>query len=103
MTTHEVPSDSEWLCRLLCLLPSRKLQELLEAVVTVGVRLVVTKVVSDPLRYAHVRATNPRASNRSTPKITDHLARSMPTTAFTRIAPMAMGIMYFQPMFINWS
>jgi hypothetical protein len=28
---------------------------------------------------------------------------SMPTTALTRMAAMPRGIMYFQPMFINWS
>ena len=27
----------------------------------------------------------------------------IPTTAFTRIDTMPMGIMTFQPMFINWS
>jgi hypothetical protein len=36
------------------------------------------------------------------PKIADLRAYSIPTTALTRMAPMPMGIMYFQPMFINW-
>ena len=29
--------------------------------------------------------------------------RAIPMTAFTRIAPIPMGIMYFQPMFMSWS
>ncbi len=38
----------------------------------------------------------------------DELARqaqpfSMPTMALTKIAPSAVGIITFQPMFINWS
>lgn len=28
---------------------------------------------------------------------------AMPTSAFTKIAPSAVGIMTFQPMFISWS
>ena len=53
------------------------------------------EVNGDTVASGHKTTTHER---RLTPR-----SYSIPTTALTRMAPMPMGIMYFQPMFINWS